>query len=72
MGQRLRAAAADDYSEPEPDVAVVRGGIRDYRDARPTAALLVVEVSDDSLRRDRTTKQRPIPKAGITAPPVGR
>ena len=50
--------AADDYSEPEPDVAVVEGGIRDYRDAHPTAALLVVEVSDDSLRRDRTTKQR--------------
>ena len=50
--------AAEDYSEPEPDVAVVAGGIRDYRDAHPTHALLVVEVSDDSLHRDRTTKQR--------------
>ena len=57
--------AADDYSEPEPDVAVVRGGIRDYRDAHPTAALLVVEVSDDSLRRDRTTKQSLYARCGI-------
>jgi Uma2 family endonuclease len=57
--------ATDDYSEPEPDVAVVEGGIRDYRDAHPTAALLVVEVSDDSLRRDRTTKQRLYARGGI-------
>ena len=57
-------AIADD-SEPEPDVAVVEGSIRDYRDVHPTAALLVVEVSDDSLRRDRTTKQRLYAKCGI-------
>ena len=42
-------------SEPEPDVAVVRGSRRDYRVAHPTAnrAALVVEVADSSLRRDR-------------------
>jgi Uma2 family endonuclease len=57
--------AADDYSEPEPDVAVVAGGIRDYRDAHPTTALLVVEVSDDSLHRDRTAKQRLYARCGI-------
>ena len=45
-------------SEPEPDVAVVEGAPGDYLDAHPTAALLVVEVSDDSLRRDRTVKQQ--------------
>ena len=57
--------AADDHSEPEPDVAVVAGGIRDYRDAHPIAAILVVEVADDSLRRDRTTKQRLYARCGI-------
>ena len=43
-------------SEPEPDVAVVEGAPGDYLDAHPTTALLVVEVSDDSVRRDRTVK----------------
>ncbi len=50
-------AALDASSEPEPDVAVVEGGPRDYRDAHPTTALLTVEVSDTSLAFDRTTKQ---------------
>jgi Uma2 family endonuclease len=54
---QLPLALADD-SEPEPDVAVVEGGVRDYRDEHPRTALLIVEVSDDSLRRDRTVKQR--------------
>ena len=57
--------AIDDYSEPEPDVAVVTGGIRDYREAHPSTALLVVEVADDSLRRDRTVKQRLYARCGI-------
>ncbi len=57
--------AIDEYSEPEPDVAVVTGGIRDYRDAHPTSALLVVEVSDESLHRDRTVKQRLYARCGI-------
>ncbi len=42
-------AALDSSSEPEPDVAVVEGGPRDYRDAHPTTALLMVEVSDTSV-----------------------
>ena len=40
--------ATDDYSEPEPDVAIVTGPMRDYRDAHPTSAVLVVEVSNES------------------------
>jgi Uma2 family endonuclease len=42
-------------SEPEPDVSVVRGGIRDYltHKPRPEDAALVIEVSDRSLRDDR-------------------
>ena len=57
--------AADDYSEPEPDVAVVPGAIRDYMDAHPTSAVLVVEVSNESLHRDRTVKQRLYAASGI-------
>ena len=61
---RLPLALADD-SEPEPDVAVVEGGIRDYRDAHPAHALLIVEVSDESLRRDRTLKRRLYARCGV-------
>ena len=57
--------AADDYSEPEPDLAVVTGTIREYRDAHPTSAVLVVEVSNESLRYDRTVKQRLYARCGI-------
>ena len=57
--------AVDDYSEPEPDVAVVTGTVRDYRYAHPTSAVLVVEVSDESLRHDRTVKQRLYARCGI-------
>ncbi|HVS70426.1 MAG TPA: Uma2 family endonuclease [Phycisphaerae bacterium] len=45
---------ADD-SDPEPDVAIVAGRMRDYT-AHPQSALLVVEVSDTTLRLDRRDK----------------
>jgi len=48
--------AIDGFSEPEPDITVVTGGPRDYRDAHPTTAVLVVEVADSSLEFDRTRK----------------
>ena len=57
--------AVDDYSEPEPDVAVVTGTVRDYRYAHPTSATLVVEISDESLRHDRTFKRRLYARCGI-------
>lgn len=52
-------------SEPEPDVSVVRGSPRDYRDAHPTGATLVVEVATASLRLDRTQKARIYARAGV-------
>ena len=54
-------------SEPEPDVAVVRGERRDYLEHHPGPAdvAIVVEVADVSLRRDRTTKKRLYAEAGI-------
>lgn len=38
--------ALDERSEPAPDIAVVPGSPRDYRDAHPTRAVLIVEVAD--------------------------
>jgi len=43
-------------SQPEPDIAVVRGSVRDHAHAHPTTALLVVEVSESSLAFDRGEK----------------
>jgi Uma2 family endonuclease len=57
-------ALADD-SEPEPDVAVVRGSARDYVDAHPTTAVLIVEVADTSLEYDRVRKATLYAAAGI-------
>ena len=57
--------ALADHSEPEPDIAVMEGDVRDYRDEHPRTALLIVEVSDDSLRRDRTVKQRLYARCGV-------
>lgn len=50
--------ALEPDSEPEPDVAVVPGRLEDYRDAHPSRAALVVEISDSSLDYDQTTKAR--------------
>lgn len=59
--------ALDDRSEPEPDIAVVRGGIRDYTDHHPGAAdtILIVEISDSSLKYDRGDKLAAYALAGI-------
>ena len=53
------------YSLPEPDAAVVSGRMEDYDHERPTTALLVVEVSDTSLKQDRLTKRAMYAAAGI-------
>jgi len=42
--------------EPEPDVALVKGLIRDYSESHPKIAELIVEVSDTTLNFDRTKK----------------
>jgi Uma2 family endonuclease len=48
----------DDYSEPMPDLAVVRPRQDFYKSRHPESAdmLLIVEVSDSSLRFDRDVK----------------
>lgn len=52
-------------SEPEPDVAVVRGSPRDFIDAHPTSAVMVVEVADTSLGKDRSVKKALYARHGI-------
>ncbi len=59
----------DDLSEPEPDVFVVKTQNGDVNELDKLDALsqtqLVVEVSDATLREDRTTKARLYAAAGI-------
>lgn len=64
---RVQDAVSTDDSEPEPDVAVVRGAIRDFtaRHPGPKDIGLIVEVADTSLTRDRY-KCRLYGGAGIT------
>jgi Uma2 family endonuclease len=52
----LSPIALDNESEPEPDLSVVPGGIRDYRDDHPSQPTLLVEVADTSLVFDRGHK----------------
>ncbi len=56
-----------DGTEPEPDVIIVPGSWRDYVEQHPTPAevRLLVEVSDATLRKDRTTKAQDYARAGI-------
>jgi Uma2 family endonuclease len=61
---QLPLALSED-SEPEPDLAVVHGSIRDFRDSHPTTALLVVEVADSSLLHDRKRKIPLYARSGI-------
>lgn len=54
-------------SEPEPDAAIIRGQAEDYADRHPGPpdVLLVIEVADTSLARDRGVKLRSYARAGI-------
>jgi Uma2 family endonuclease len=57
LGERARVRvqapfAAPDDSEPEPDVVVVAPGA--YLDGHPQTAMLVIEVAETSVARDRT------------------
>jgi hypothetical protein len=57
---RCQSSVTFTASVPEPDVAVVPGPESEYDDVRPAAAdlLLVVEVADTTLARDRGLKMR--------------
>jgi len=46
----------DDESEPEPDIAVMRGDRRSYSHRHPSRPALVLEVAESSLAFDREHK----------------
>ncbi len=58
----------DDLSEPEPDLAVVRGRALDYAShhPQPEDIALIVEVADSTLKQDCTIKDKLYAQAGIT------
>lgn len=57
----------NDFSEPEPDIAVVRHDPLDYADHHPTPSevYLIIEVADSSLKYDRETKGKAYARSGI-------
>jgi Uma2 family endonuclease len=59
--------ALDDFSEPEPDLALVRMRSDMYNDAHPTPpdVYLIIEVADTSVRFDRERKIPLYAAAGI-------
>jgi len=50
----------DDESEPEPDIAVMRGDRRSYSHRHPSRPALVLEVAESSLAFDREHKGKPV------------
>ncbi len=58
----------EDGTEPEPDVVIVPGSKRDYIPSHPVPSQIriLVEVSDATLRKDRSKKLQDYARAGIT------
>ena len=57
--------ALDDHSESEPDIAVVTGTARDYKNGHPKTAVLIVDMADASLSFDLEIKRRLYARVGI-------
>jgi Uma2 family endonuclease len=57
----------DNFSEPEPDLALVKGTILDYAQAHPGAEdiYLVVEVADSTLKQDCEVKDKLYARSSI-------
>ena len=64
---RVQSAVTTSDSEPEPDVAIVRGPATRYHDRHPGPSdmPLAVEVADSSVGRDRGLKLRIYARAAI-------
>ena len=64
---RVQSAITTEDSEPEPDLAVVRGPASRYLDHHPSPAeiAIVVEVADSSLAHDRGVKGSLYARAGM-------
>lgn len=57
--------AISSYSEPEPDISVQKGSLRDSPNDHPSSALLVVEISISTLLFDRGKKASLYASVGI-------
>ncbi len=58
----------DEFNDPEPDIAVVRGTLRNYLNRRPDPAtdiLLLVEAANSTLRGDVTVKANLYSRHGL-------
>ena len=57
----------DNFSEPKPDLTIVRGKILDFTDRHPGPSdiVLVVEVADSTLKYDCEVKDKLYAKAAI-------
>jgi Uma2 family endonuclease len=57
----------DDFSEPEPDLAIVKGTMFDYADRhpRPEDVYLIVEVADSTLKKDCEVKDKSYARSNI-------
>lgn len=58
----------DEYNDPEPDIAIIRGAVADYIDSElnpVTDVLLAIEAAKTTLHGDKTTKARLYGKHGI-------
>jgi Uma2 family endonuclease len=57
----------DNFSEPEPDLAIIKGNVFDYADRHPQPAdiYLVVEVASSTLKQDCEIKDKLYAKASI-------
>ncbi len=57
----------NDFSEPEPDLVIVKGGILDYSEHHPYPENihLVVEIADSTLKQDCQVKDKSYAQAGI-------
>jgi Uma2 family endonuclease len=64
---RVQSGFTTADSEPEPDLAIVRGDERDYtaRHPGPADAALVIEVANTSLPEDRDLKARVYARANV-------
>ncbi|MCX7925810.1 MAG: Uma2 family endonuclease [Fimbriimonadales bacterium] len=62
---RIEAPLRLNDSEPIPDIAIVPGRVEDYESQHPTTALLVIEIAQTSLPRDRTQKLALYAQAGV-------
>jgi Uma2 family endonuclease len=64
---RIQSAITLLDSQPEPDIAIIRGSATDYQHRHPEPADigLLIEVADSSLLRDQRDKTRIYARAGV-------